>query len=132
MAAIEFNRGIERILPYLDPQKTVGLPEKSNVAPEGERITNYLETYFSENKKVLPLTDGLMDFVRPHLGQVSVTAPWYYNKCFYSVLEEWRRLRKKIESIEDQKTIEHGIALLDVVEADMDLLNNYVLCLQKV
>ncbi len=125
MAAIEFNRGIERILPHFDPQKRVGLPEKSNIAPEGGRITNYLEAHFNR----LPITDELLDFVRPKLDQ-RVTVPWYYTRFFQATLKKWKQFKGL--SSEEQTTLNQGIALLDSVSADMELLSDYILCLQKV
>ena len=127
MAAIELSRGIERILPQFDPQKTVGLPENTNIPPEGERVTNYLETHFSQ----LSTADDLLDFVRPVLDS-GVTAPLNYGKYFRATLEKWKLWRSKKNSVEAQSLLDEGIAILDAVEADMELLNDYVLCLQKV
>jgi len=125
MAAIELSRGIERILPHFDPQKPVGLPEKSNIAPEGERITNYLEAHFNR----LPIADELLDFIRPKLDH-RVTAPWYYTKIFQATWQRWKKFKGL--SAEEQETLDQGVALLDTVAADMELLSDYILCLQRV
>ena len=130
-SAIEFNRGIERILPYRDPQQAVQLPEKTYLAPEGERVTNHLETYFNTHRALPPL-DQFIDFLRPTLNQINVTAPWYFTKCLMSVLEEWKKKKDVISSEAKQQSLDKGLSILNVMESDVELLNHYVLCLQKV
>ncbi len=125
MATIEFSRGIERILPNFDPQQEIHLPERSNITPEGERVTNYLEVHFSS----VLLTDELLDFIRPKLYQ-NTTAPWFYIKSFRKILAKWKKT--KVESAADQEILNQGISVLDIIESDMDLLSDYLLCLQKV
>lgn len=128
-STINFSFGIEGVLPQ-DTAETGGksrLPENKNLAPQGGQVKDHLVTYFD---KFQSKERELLSFVRPELLDRNITAPGQYLKHFRTSLQSLEKL--KSDNPQEQRVINDALAVLDVIDGDLELLNEYVAVLQKV
>lgn len=128
MSVINFNTGIEGYHIYEQGFKEkTQLPDTKNLAPQGERIKDHLQFY---TKKFDRESSGADRAFRPNITNPNLLAPWGFLKAYNSTLTRLKRMRKK--STKNEQALDAVIELLETAGEDVELLNDYISCLQKV
>ena len=88
MPSIDLNKGIEGVLPLYDANQVARLPKTRYVPPDGGRVKEHLDFYFTQHK---PIRDQLLKELKPNLESLQVTAPYFYIRYLHTAAERIRQ-----------------------------------------